>query len=301
MFSFAACSSANPRVDRSDRPSIPLFTFVFDDGDDTDYLIAKDIFSAQGAVACSAITTDWIDKPGYLSPQQIIGLHDAGWEILAHTATHPNLRSLTSSQIEDELVRSKAVLEGLGLKVRNLVYPYNKSNDLVKTIARKYYRSARGGRNEYNRNIDDPYDIHSFANKRDLAKMKGIVDRAYAEKDWLIIYHHDIDAKITMTEKTGDFVNGEELLFSPSGAHGRQVRNSWFLFSGSMHFVPLIGTPRSGDRVSGRTSNATARISTVVYNERELIADILRYIRTTYGDMRVVTIDEGLDILGAAK
>ncbi len=91
-----SCGGISTRETRCPDGSIPLVTFVFDDGNDTDYLVARDIFAEQGAVACSAITTDWINRPGYLTAGQIIGLRDAGWEIMAHTATHPNLRSLSS-------------------------------------------------------------------------------------------------------------------------------------------------------------------------------------------------------------
>jgi len=275
-----------------------LFTFVFDDGDDTDYLVARDLFAEQGVVACSAITTDWINTSGYLSAEQVRGLRDAGWEILAHTATHPNLRSLTRAQVEEEFTRSKTALEGWGLTIRNLVYPYNKSNEMVREIASRYYRSARGGKNEFNNGIRELYDLRSFSNKRDLVKMKRYIDQAYEEKDWMIIYHHDITAKTTLTNKNGNFTRGELVHFSPSGAVGRHVRDNWFLSSGSMHFAPLSKTPQPGDRVEGQSSRTTARVGRIVFNERDSIAELLRYVRTRYPDMRVVTIDQGLDILG---
>lgn len=298
LLSLAACGGLSPREAVFPSAQVPLVTFVFDDGNDTDYLVARDIFSSQGAVACSAITTEWINRPGYLSADQIIGLRDAGWEIMGHTATHPNLRSLTPSQVEDELSRSKAVLEGLGVTVKNLVYPYNKSNETVREIARKYYRSGRGGKNKFNTAVIDPYDLRSFANKPDLVVMKGHIDRAYTEKNWLIIYHHEIDAKITMMNKRGSFMKGEGLLFSPSGASGRLVRDSWFLSAGSMHFTPLSGTPRPGDTITGQRSGATAQLSHVAFNEREAISELVRTIRIQYMGMKIVTIDQGLDILG---
>lgn len=294
----AACGGFSPREAVFPSASIPLVTFVFDDGYDTDYLVARDIFSELGAVACSAITTDWINRPGYMSADQIIGLRDAGWEIMGHTATHPNLRSLTPAQVEEELFRSKAALEGLGVTVKNLVYPYNKSNETVREIARKYYRSGRGGKNKFNTAVINPYELRSFANKPDLVAMKGHIDRAYTKKNWLIIYHHEIDAKVAMMNKRGRFMKGEGLLFSPSGTSGRLVRDSWFLSAGSMHFTPLRGTPRSGDTITGQRSGATAQLSHVVFNEREAISELVRYIHTQYPGMKIVTIDHGLDILG---
>jgi peptidoglycan/xylan/chitin deacetylase (PgdA/CDA1 family) len=297
----ASCSGAAPHDLALPDVSAPLITFVFDDGYDTDYLVARDVFAEQGAVACAAITTDWVNTPGYLSSDQIRGLRDAGWEIMAHTATHPNLRSLAPAQVEDELVRSKAALEDLGIVVKNLVYPYNKSSESVRGIARTYYRSGRGGKNEFNRAGIDPYDLRSFTSRQDLAKLKTAIDRANKEHAWMVIYHHEIDAKVTITDRNGSFMKGEQLLFSPSGAIGRHVRDAWFLSAGSLHFVPLAGTPRTGDRIVGSVSNAAARLRRVVFNERETITELLRHVRSHYPGMRIVTIDQGLDIIGVRE
>ncbi|MCK9417896.1 MAG: polysaccharide deacetylase family protein [Nitrospirae bacterium] len=281
--------------------SIPLVTFVFDDGNDTDYLVARDIFAEQGAVACSAITTDWINGPGYMTVAQIIGLKDAGWEIMAHTATHPNLRSLSSAQVEGELSRSKATLEGLGLNIKNLVYPYNKNNEMVRAVARRYYRSGRGGRNAVNGAIVDPYDLKSYSIKHDLAGMERFIDRAYAGRSWIIFYQHRVDIKVAVEERHGSFIPGEKLMFSPSGAQGRYEPPAWYLFFGSLYFVPLSGRPGAGDTIIGESSGASARIDRILYDEWAQIRDMIRYVRTRYPDMRIVTIDQGLDILGIAQ
>ncbi|HEY6009927.1 MAG TPA: hypothetical protein VIX18_00545, partial [Nitrospirota bacterium] len=184
---------------------------------------------------------------------------------------------------------------------RNLVYPYNKSNDQVRRIARKYYRSGRGGTNQLNRTVPDPYDLRSFTTRQNITNLKRAIDRADRERAWVIIYHHEIDAKITISNKQGMFQKGEQLVFSPSGARGRHVRDNWFLTAGSIHFAPLAGTPRAGDRIIGSASNAEARVEHVAFNEREMIDDLLRYVRTNHPAMRIVTIDQGLDLLGVSR
>ena len=73
-----SCSGVGRRPDIPSVGSIPLVTFVLDDGNDTDYLVGKKIFAEQGAVACSAITTDRISTPYHLTPAQIIALQKAG-------------------------------------------------------------------------------------------------------------------------------------------------------------------------------------------------------------------------------
>ena len=295
----AACGSMTPREAFVPGPAIPLVTFVFDDGFDTDYLVARDLFAEQGAVACSAIATDLIGRPGFLDPVQIRGLRDAGWEIMGHTASHRNLRSLAPAQVEDELSRSKTILEGMGVTVKNLVYPYNKNNEMIRSIARKYYRSARGGVDKFNRDVLEQYDLRSVSNKKfGLAKMRDRVDQAYAERDWLIIHGHQIDVKITLTSETGSFIAKEQLVFSPSGARGTHLRDQWFLSAGYLHYLPLEGTPLPGDRVTGSSSGTVAVVGKVVYNQRAEISELLAYVRTKYPDMRIVTVDTALDLLG---
>jgi peptidoglycan/xylan/chitin deacetylase (PgdA/CDA1 family) len=281
--------------------STPLITFVFDDGNDTDYLVAREIFAGQGAVACSAIATGWINTPGHMTAGQILALRDAGWEIMSHTVSHPKLTSLNAAQIEDEFSGSKTVLENMGVSARNVVYPKNMSNELVRTIARKYYRSGRGGAYAVNTPNTDPYYLRSYPIKHDLTGMERSIDFAYAGRTWIIFYQHEIDIKAGLREREGRFVPGETLQFSPSGAIGRCESPAWFQYFGSLYFVPIAGTPLEGDRISGLNSGATARIERILYDNRAQLRNMIRYVRSNYPDMRIVTIDQGLDILGIAR
>jgi len=300
LFSLLSCNGAHQRYDSPRPASVPLFTFILDDGNDTDYVVAKEIFAEQGAVACTAITTDWIGGNNHLTADQIRALRDAGWEIMSHTASHPHLTSLNAAQLEDELSRSKAALENLGVTVRNIVYPYNQNNELVRRITRKYYRSGRGGTYAMNYADGDPYFLKSFPYKHDLAKMKRTIDQAYGDRAWLIVYQHEVDIKIDITGLKGTFVPGERLVFTPSGAEGRYEAPAWFQYFGSLYFVPFAGTPQPGDRLVGETSKATAQFDHIIYDDRAALGDMIRYVRSKYPDMRIVTVDQGLDILGMA-
>jgi Polysaccharide deacetylase len=275
-----------------------MVTFVFDDGNDTDYLVARKIFRDRGAVACSAVTTGFINTKDHLTPAQIVALHDAGWEIMSHTVTHPNLRSLSPEETDRELSRSKAALEALGISVRNLVYPYNKSNETVRAIAGRYYRSGRGGANAVNTRETDPYYLKSYAIKHDLPRMERAIDRAHDGGAWIIFYQHEVDMKVSLDGRRGKFIPGETLRFSPSGAIGRCESPSWYQFFGSLYFVPLAGTPKPGDSIAGETSGAAARLDRFLYDERAQLEDMITYVRTRYPDMRIVTVDQGLDALG---
>jgi peptidoglycan/xylan/chitin deacetylase (PgdA/CDA1 family) len=294
----SACSTApvtDPAVMAKSRP---LVTFVFDDGDETDYTVARDIFKAHGEVACTAVVTGWVNKKNYLSVPQIHELRNDGWEIMSHTVSHPNLRDLSESQIEDELSRSKAALESWGLPVRNLVYPYNKGNEKVEKIAAKYYRAGRAGQKMLNGPDQDRYALKSYSSelsfRHEMSDTKHHIDEAYIGKKWLILYQHLIDAKIMISDKSGSFVKDEQLKFMPSGATGKFIESS----SWSMEFVPLSGDPQTGDIITGESSGASARMIQKYYNEREAINEMLEYIHRNYPDMLIVTIDQGLDLMG---
>lgn len=293
-----SCSSGNIKNTASADKLVPFVSFVFDDGNETDYTVAREIFSSQGEVACTAVVTNWVNTKNYLSVSQLAELQKDGWEILSHTESHPNLKTLSVSQAEAELSKSKSILEKLGFTVKNLVYPYNKTNETVKKIAEKYYRSGRDGGSMLNPYILDKYELKSYSIKHNLSKMKSYIDNANSEKKWLIFYHHQIDAKIKISDKNGNFMLGENLFFQPSGAKGKYTAKGIVFLGPAIYFIPLFGIPNANDIVTGQTSGATCRLDRVIYNKKEDINDMIEYIHTKYPDIKIVTIDKGLDLMG---
>jgi len=128
--------------------------------------------------------------------------------------------------------------------------------------------------------------------------MKSYIDNAYSEKKWLIFYHHHIDAKIKISDKSGNLILGEDLIFHPSGAKGKYTASGIIFPDRAIYFTPLSGIPQANDTITGQTSGATARIDRIIYNEKEDIKDMIKYIHTNYPGMKIVTIDQGLDLMG---
>ncbi|PIV44599.1 MAG: hypothetical protein COS28_00080 [Nitrospirae bacterium CG02_land_8_20_14_3_00_44_33] len=290
---FSSCSGINKKNSLEEKGLVPLLSFVFDDGNDTDHSIAGEVFKEHHATASFAITTGFINTKNYLSSFQILELQNNGFEIMSHTVTHPNLRSLDKKQLEFELSSSKTALENIGARVKNLVYPYNMNNSLVREVAAKYYRSARGGRRMMNTASLEKYELKSYPASHNLNKMKALIDRAYAEKKWLMLYYHNLDIKVRVSpDNSGTFLAGEELLFSPSGARGRYSKE---LFSW-LYFLPVSGRPQAGDTITGQTIGATCHLDEIIYNDKEDIGELIEYMHSRYPDMKIVTIDQGLDI-----
>ena len=270
----------------------PLLSFVFDDGNDTDYLVAREIFKKQGVAASFAVVTDWINTKKHMTVSQLLELQREGFEIMSHTVSHPDLRSLSTDQVEYELSASKATLEGWGLRINNLAYPYNKNNSRVIALTGNHYRSGRGGRNILNPVVPERYELKSYAFSPNTTRMKKLLDIASAEGKWLIIYLHAMDIKVKVSQRNGDFIPGEEVLFSPSGAIGRYSKE---LFAWA-YFVLLSGDPRPGDNITGRSGRATGHLDEITYNGKEALSELLEYARSSHAGMRIVTIDKALDM-----
>ena len=185
-------------------PSV-MVSFIFDDGNDTDNTIMLPVFSGQGEVACSAIITNLLNTGGHLTTAQLQELVDAGWEVMSHTVTHPDLTALTEAQIITELSDSKDALEGLGFTINNLVYPGNKANTLVRQVARKYYKAARGNLvHAQNEIVLDTWGLRHFNmdDHTDIATYQGYVDTAETNNTWLIFNLHDTDSDDATTMNT---------------------------------------------------------------------------------------------------
>lgn len=88
-------------------------------------------------------TRTWDDgddhsRPPFLSWEQAREGADYGLRFGAHTMTHPNLTTLTPTQIEWELGECRKVIEDkLGGAVTSLSYPYGAHSPLVRRLAAK--------------------------------------------------------------------------------------------------------------------------------------------------------------------
>jgi len=66
------------------------FTLTFDDGGESFYTIVADRLEARGWRGHCFVATDYIDRPGFLTRQQIRELHRRGHVIGSHSASHPH-------------------------------------------------------------------------------------------------------------------------------------------------------------------------------------------------------------------
>jgi peptidoglycan/xylan/chitin deacetylase (PgdA/CDA1 family) len=99
---------------------------------------------------------------GHLGWAEAAALVDGGFEIGAHSATHPDLRQCTNDQLEREVLGAKRVLEDrLRKDVESFSYPHGRHNSRVRQeVKRAGYQIGCTSRYGVNRPSRAPFSIH---------------------------------------------------------------------------------------------------------------------------------------------
>lgn len=129
---------------------------TFDDGMTSVVEKAAPILAAHAAPATVFVVSEYVgrnnswpsqpdDAPAYsLMPwSDLRGLAAAGWEIGAHTATHPMLTNLSQEQLQSELTEAQSRLEDeLQVSVSSFAYPYGAWDETIESHVGKIYSRA---------------------------------------------------------------------------------------------------------------------------------------------------------------
>jgi peptidoglycan/xylan/chitin deacetylase (PgdA/CDA1 family) len=93
------------------RPEWVVLTF--DDGNESDYAHALPLLKARGFRASFFVCGDRVGAPGGIEPAMLREMHDADMHIGSHAMTHRFLTTLSAREEEDEIARSRELLEGI--------------------------------------------------------------------------------------------------------------------------------------------------------------------------------------------
>ena len=129
---------------------------TFDDGYQNLHHHAMPALATYGFTATVFLVTghiggcnDWASAPPGLGEQRILKwpqaaeLVQAGWEIGAHTRTHPDLRGLSAEEVESEMRSSRMEIEDqLDQRVESFAYPYGLASDIATAIADREFRAS---------------------------------------------------------------------------------------------------------------------------------------------------------------
>lgn len=153
---------------RAGRPTAGLATISFDDGMADNHAVALPLLRDLGVPATVYVVTGLIGRPNpWMAPEtgarmmteaELRDLHDAGWELGAHTVTHPDLEQLDREACLREMVDSRQALEALtGAPVRTFAYPWCRFGPAALAAVRE--AGFTGAVTCLGRGGDDPFRI----------------------------------------------------------------------------------------------------------------------------------------------
>jgi peptidoglycan/xylan/chitin deacetylase (PgdA/CDA1 family) len=110
-------------------PSKPIVV-SFDDGYHSHYTNALPILKAQGWPGVENLEVNQTQQD--LTPDEVKALIAAGWEVDAHTITHPDLTAVDDAQLQQEVAGSRQqIRQQYGVAVNFFCYPAGRFDDRV--------------------------------------------------------------------------------------------------------------------------------------------------------------------------
>lgn len=182
-----------------------MVTLSFDDAWASQYTNALPILQASGLPATfyfiSSVIQNNSNFPGYMTPPMATTIASGGYEIADHTITHPDLTTLSSSQVVNEITASRTYLQSLtGKSITSIAYPYGSLNSTVKNLViQAGYTSGRGvDDSQLNTPSSDRYNLFSqcIENTESVATIESWINKAKANKQWYILCFHEIGTTV---------------------------------------------------------------------------------------------------------
>lgn len=187
------------------KPSKPKIIFTFDDGWESQYTQAFPLFLERGFRASVGVISNRVGTTNYVTLDNLKEMYRYGWDLFNHTETHPDLSTLSSDQVINEISKCKNYLLSNGFEGAEdiLAYPYGGHNDLVIDALKSRIRCARTLVKRSEAPVPlEPLKV-STHNVLNLAAsvITGYIDEAINTGDTLIITAHIIDPVADTTMK----------------------------------------------------------------------------------------------------
>lgn len=199
-----------------------LVTLTFDDASRTQYTNGFPIMQKHGFKGTYYLTTGSLDGYWYMTPQEVLNLHNTGNQIGAHTLDHEDLTTVSAARLDQELREPQEYLENLlGEPVLDFCTPYGSYNSTVLTQINKYYRSHRttedGFNTKQNLNVHELVVQNIYKNTSNKQIQKW-VNQAQKDNSWLILVYHEIKSNPGQYDVSTKKFNGHLNTIKKTGA-----------------------------------------------------------------------------------
>lgn len=173
----------------------------FDDGYPS-WMIIAEILKKKGGYATGYVNNYRLDR-GDITAEQLRTLQDVyGWEIGSHTYSHANPEAFAllygkDKWVQDELSRSVQALSAMGLRVRSMVFPYNKATaELQREVFSQGFSFRANDQQAICAGVraDGSFSGRALdvGNYVPLSMVKKWIDDAYQTNGVLVLYGHQV-------------------------------------------------------------------------------------------------------------
>jgi peptidoglycan/xylan/chitin deacetylase (PgdA/CDA1 family) len=171
-------------------------TFTFDDAPKSVAEVGLPILEKYGFPATVYISTRNTTFEGYMDWDDIAKVANAGWEIGAHSHTHPHLTKVTDTKIREELETSTKWFREHGYTPISFVPPYGDINPKVMKFVKEYYKTMRTGFPHAYNTVPpkDWYNLAAYDVGDDiaLADLSTMFDDLQRDGGWVILVMHHV-------------------------------------------------------------------------------------------------------------
>jgi len=106
------------------------FLITIDDGNLDNYTNGFPIMQKYGFTGVLYLVGNYIGAQDYMNIDQVLEMHNAGWEVGSHSLSHLDLTKLEPDALRNEIVGSREMLEEiLGIPVLTFAYPFGFKNE----------------------------------------------------------------------------------------------------------------------------------------------------------------------------
>jgi peptidoglycan/xylan/chitin deacetylase (PgdA/CDA1 family) len=145
-------------------PQKPII-LSFDDGWADQFTYALPVLTKYNYPATFFVFTNAINRPGFLTWNELHQMTRAGMDIGGHSRSHPYLTTITStSTLWGEIAESKQLLEQkLGVLINEFAYPFGLYNSSIVSLVKEAgYKSARGDYYRGKQSKDHLFDLRAM-------------------------------------------------------------------------------------------------------------------------------------------
>jgi peptidoglycan/xylan/chitin deacetylase (PgdA/CDA1 family) len=155
------------------------------------------ILDAAGYKSTQYIISGYFNVAGYVAASDVLTMEANGHEIGAHTRSHPDLTTLSASDLAAEVAGSRQDLLDLGVTaVNSFAYPYGAFNStVVQAVQSAGFTSAVDSIPGPNLTTDNHFTLRRYSNQNTttIDQVKAEIDDAVANDTYLILLFHQVD------------------------------------------------------------------------------------------------------------